>query len=286
MTHLLGFVLACFWLLTTLALASPDRNVSSSVGVSKYSSSFLGGAVININQPQSPGKASVPAIRTVSAEWNVPWMKAPPDADLSNPNNRHKMAQWVGILGNACDDKNWSPFLQAGTATDIDENGITTAYAWVEWFPAGSHNIPSDAFTINPGDQIRVIVNVYTRTMGHVYMMNLRTGQEYEKDVIADSPQDPKFLICLGSGTAQFFQEWVIANDRAELPVFNNVTFANVEAVDRRGGRFDFNTETRDYWNMVDADRLVAVPEGINSNSFVVYSPEGSSWTPSEGDKL
>lgn len=116
--------------------------------------------------------------------------------------------------------------------------------------------------------------------------MNQHTGQEYEKDVTADSPQDPEFLICLGYGTAQFFQEWVIADDRTELPVFNNVTFTNIEAIDRRSGHFDLGTGTQDYWNMIDAGRPVALPEEIDSSSFVVYSPEGSTWTPSKGEKL
>ncbi|XXH05859.1 hypothetical protein Hte_012299 [Hypoxylon texense] len=279
------FVLACFWLLAAFALTSPKGSTSSGVGESKYSTSFLGGALINVDQTQFPGEAhELPAISTVSAEWNVPWMRAPPGADLSNPDNRHMMAQWVGILGNACDDKAWTPFFQAGTAIHMDQDGTTTAFAWFEWFPAGSHSIPSDVFTVKPGDQMRVIINVYTRTTGHVHMTNLHTGQEYEKDVTADSPQDPEFLICLGYGTAQFFQEWAIANDRAELPVFNNVTFTNIEAVDRRGAHFDFGKGTQDYWNMIDAGRPVALSEEIDSSSFVVYSPEGSTWIPSKRD--
>lgn len=120
MLRLSGFVLAFFWLLASLALASPGSKVPSSYDVSKYSTSFLGGAIIDINQTQTPGKApEFPAIGNVSADWNVPWMKAPTDADLSNPGNRHTMAQWIGILGNTCDNKNWSPFIQAGTAIDV-----------------------------------------------------------------------------------------------------------------------------------------------------------------------
>ncbi|KAI0169741.1 concanavalin A-like lectin/glucanase [Hypoxylon sp. FL1284] len=280
----LGVVLPYFSLLVAIALASPGDEISYNFSVDKYTSSFLGGALINVNQAQEAPE--LPAISTVSGEWNVPWMRAPPGADPSNVDNHHKMAQWTGILGNACDDKAWSPFLQAGTATETDSNGTTTAFAWVEWFPASSHNIPSDVFLVSPGDRMRVVTDVYTRTTGHVYMKNLRTSQEYEEDVTADSPRDPKFLICLGYGTAQFFQEWVIGDDRSELPVFNNVTFTNVETRDRRGTRFDLGTGSHDYWNMTDGDRAVAIPVEVASNVFVIYSPEGSVWEPAEGDEL
>lgn len=111
-------------------------------------------------------------------------------------------------------------------------------------------------------------------------MKNMRTGQAYDEDVTADSPRDPRFSICLGDGTAQFFQEWAIMDDRADLPIFNNVTFSNVMAQDRRGKSFDFNMGTQDYWNMTDADRQVAVPVEMNENTFVLYSPEGIKWDP------
>ncbi|KAI1374906.1 concanavalin A-like lectin/glucanase [Hypoxylon crocopeplum] len=249
-----------------------------------YVCPFLGGAVIDVDQVEGTGNgASQPAIRTVSAEWNVPWTKANPHADLKDSGNRHSLAQWVGILGNMCDNSSWYPFLQAGTATQIDENGATTVNAWVEWFPAGAHVIPEQNMTVSPGDQMRVEVNVYTHITGHVSMKNLRTGQEYEADVKADSPEDPRFQICLGYGTAQFFQEWVIANDRGDLPVFNNITFTNVQARDRRGKAFDFSTGRKDYWNMTtDVGEHVAIPHEIDSKTFVIYSPKGGDWGPPE----
>ncbi|KAL7621283.1 hypothetical protein AAE478_008602 [Parahypoxylon ruwenzoriense] len=279
----LRFVFACLWFLAAISSASPGGRAFG-FGVDEYTCSFLGGAVINVDQEEAAKAATLPAIRTVSAEWNVPWMKIPGGTDLSDPDNQHSLAQWVGILGNACDDKSWYPFLQAGTAIGVNEYGTTTAYAWVEWFPAESHSIPQENVTVGPGDQVRVTIDVYTRITGHVSIQNLNTGREYAADVKADSPEDPRFHICLGYGTAQFFQEWVIANDRAGLPVFNNVTFTNVAALDRRGKYFDLGMGTQDYWNMTAADKDVAIPEDIDEKSFVIYSPEGRAWSPARYD--
>ncbi|KAI1654649.1 concanavalin A-like lectin/glucanase [Daldinia decipiens] len=279
--HVPSIAPLCFCTLAALVSGSPGGRWPIGLGMSKYVSSFLGGAVINVNQTETTGKEDkLPSIRTVSAEWNVPWGKASDNIDLSNPNNRHSLAQWVGILGNGCANKNWYPFLQAGTNIEMDEHGATVAGAWVEWFPAGAHPIPKEGFAVSPGDQIIVVVNVYTRILGHVYMKNLRTGQEYAAEVEADSPEDPKFQICLGSGVAQFFQEWVIAKDRADLPIFSNVTFSSMTAIDRRGEFYDLTSGTEDYWTMIDAGRQVAIPENIDSKSFIVYSPQGRTWTP------
>ncbi|KAI2637599.1 hypothetical protein GGS26DRAFT_587971 [Hypomontagnella submonticulosa] len=60
-----------------------------------------------------------PAVRTVSAEWNVPWIKVRDGLDLSNLENRHSLAQWVGIIGFECRNSSWFPFLRAGTAVDV-----------------------------------------------------------------------------------------------------------------------------------------------------------------------
>lgn len=189
--------LACLylWLLAAIAHAAPGGKIPIDSGAEKNVCSFLGGTVMNIKQTDNAqGTTKEPAIRTVSAGWNVPWMKARPGVDLQRPENRHLLAQWVGILGNACDKRDWYPFLQAGTAIKVciwaaetrnlrdlrswanlkcnqkqmDEKGTTTAYAWVEWFPAASHSIPTEKFIVNPGDRIRVVVDVYTRITGHV----------------------------------------------------------------------------------------------------------------------
>ncbi|KAI1079593.1 concanavalin A-like lectin/glucanase [Whalleya microplaca] len=276
----MNFSLASLWLLSALTWASPGRNVFP-FGQSKYVCPFLGGGIIDIAQEDSSAAAATPAVQTASAEFNVPWIKAP-NGNLSDPHNQHSLAQWVGILGNACERQDWFPFLQAGTAVSLDENGTSTVAAWVEWFPAAAHFLASENMTVSPGDQMQVTIDVYTRITGHVNMKNLNTGQEYDADVQADSPDQPNFQICLGNGTAQFFQEWAIAGDRGDVPVFNNVTFSGVRALSRGGEYFDLGTGTQDYWNMTDSDRDVSIPEQLGKDKFVIYSPQGLTWVPPE----
>ncbi|OTB10982.1 hypothetical protein K445DRAFT_16121 [Daldinia sp. EC12] len=164
-----GFALLCLCTLTTIANALGGGRWPLGIGMNKYVCSFLGGAVINIKQTETTREVDkLPAIRTVSAEWNVPWIKAPDNASLSDSDKRHSLAQWVGIMGDDCDNVNWYPFLQAGTVVEIGENEVTTASAWVEWFPAGPHFIPKENFTVSPDDKISVAVEVYTRISGHM----------------------------------------------------------------------------------------------------------------------
>ncbi|KAI1462898.1 uncharacterized protein F4812DRAFT_469696 [Daldinia caldariorum] len=164
-----GFALLCLCTLTTIVDGLAGGRRPAGMGMNKYISSFLGGVVINVNQTETTRQEDkLPALRTVSAEWNVPWIRAPDNASLSDSDKRHSLAQWVGILGNDCDNVNWYPFLQAGTLVEINGNGMTTASAWVKWFPAAARLIPKKNFEVIPDDKISVAVEVYTRISGHV----------------------------------------------------------------------------------------------------------------------
>ncbi|KAI1473683.1 hypothetical protein F4774DRAFT_403595 [Daldinia eschscholtzii] len=115
-----GFALLCLCTLTTIVNALGGGRWPLGIGMNKYVCSFLGGAVINIKQTETTREVDkLPAIRTVSAEWNVPWIKAPDNASLSDSDKRHSLAQWVGIMGDDCDNVNWYPFLQAGTVVEV-----------------------------------------------------------------------------------------------------------------------------------------------------------------------
>ncbi|OTB03992.1 hypothetical protein M426DRAFT_262665 [Hypoxylon sp. CI-4A] len=267
------------WLLANLAGASPAGQLSRR-DTSKTISTYLSG--VSLNVPQTDAAAALPAITTVSADWNVPWIQRG-HLDLFWPDYRHLLAQWVGIMGQTAQNNGndgSSPFLQAGTATMLNGDGDTTVYAWYEWYPARSHRVTD--LDVKPGDDMHVEVKVYTPTTGHVYMKNLRTGQEHDADVTADKPEEADFQIWTGDGTAHFLLEWQVAqNDRAEVPVFNNVTFSNILALDRSAKAFDLSTGTGDYYDMTDANRNVAKSQEIDGKSLVVYSPDGKTWVPS-----
>ncbi|KAI1495950.1 peptidase A4 family-domain-containing protein [Biscogniauxia marginata] len=265
-----------------LCWAAPGPYVSEGIaphggspfGFEKRTCSFLGGAVIDVEQ-ETPGE---PALFTVTAEWNVAWLKPSPDVDYRIPDNRHSLGQWVGILGIACDRDDWYPFLQAGTA--MDGNGTSSASAWVEWFPAASQGVSKGNMAVSPSDQMRVSVQVSSRTTGHVYMENLSTGQKWDSPVNAPTPDDPRFQICLGHGNAQIFTEWGIKNDRDNPIVFNNVTFSNVAAVSRSQKNYDFGSGTQDYWDMSSDTTHFALPEAVDNTTFRLYTPEGKYWDP------
>lgn len=84
-----------------------------------YTSSFLGGALIDIAQPPSSEPASGPAIYSVAATWNVPAVAPNAGADLTNPDNRHLVSHWVGITGGQCEGHEGGALFQAGTASTV-----------------------------------------------------------------------------------------------------------------------------------------------------------------------
>ena len=135
---------------------------------------------------------------------------------------------------------------------------------------------------------------------------NLSTSQRYKEAVTNPRPEDPLYEMCLGNGTAWYMTEWTLGKagaspdwDREFLPVFDNVTFAGVEAVARDndndggdgepGATLDLGYRSANYWNASQEDRdgdfdgrrQVFVADPRDHGSFVLYSPEGKNWTPS-----
>ncbi|KAI1489621.1 peptidase A4 family-domain-containing protein [Biscogniauxia mediterranea] len=269
--------------------ASPPPFFTSSATSSslKRTCSFLGGAVMTIPQQQANRDASVPALSSVTAEWNVAWLRPDAGVDYGVPDNRHGLGQWVGVLGTGCARPDWYPFLQAGTAVSMDEHGESFAYAWVEWFPAASQDISKENMTVSPGDQMRVTVEVYSQTTGYVNLTNLSTNRSYAAAVSAPDAADPAQQICLGDGNAQVLAEWAIKDDRARPLVFNNVTFSRVSAVATTAGQggttttYDFGSaEDTDLWDMSAGDAHYALPERVDNTTLRVYSPKGKDWDP------
>ncbi|KAI0838215.1 concanavalin A-like lectin/glucanase domain-containing protein [Hypoxylon sp. FL0890] len=238
--------------------------------------SSLGGVAINIPEVKNAGgtTTALPAISNVSAEWNVPWVEY---TDYG-----HFLRQMVGIQGSGCDGASGSPALLVGTAVYQDFAGNTSAFSWYQWYPGPMYE--SVRMAIYPGDQVRVIVSIETSNTGYMYVKNMRTGKEFEIDIAPDHPSNTSTHICLGGATALFAQDWevMLDDDRQTVPVFQNVTFTNVMALDRGGKSFDLSTGTKEYVNLVSKDRQVGIPEEIDGKSFVIYSPEGKgeTWNP------
>ncbi|RYP85960.1 hypothetical protein DL770_004973 [Monosporascus sp. CRB-9-2] len=282
---------SCLWLLAVSAMASPPgcRDFQPSLihrsGVKRYIDTFRGGAIIDIPQLSHDR----PAILSVEATWNIPFIKPNPGVDLRDINNRHEMGQWVGITGGHCNDSAGGALLQAGTDTALLENGKTEALAWLEWLPAAAFALPPENMTVHPGDNIRVMISIDTTDEGFVEIHNLNTGQMWSDAVANPQPESAGSSMCLGNGTAWFLNEWVLGvpgakpdRDRTVLPVFSNISFVDVQARDRLGHRFNLGSPTADYWNTTQAgtETPVFVSEPVGAEGFVVYSPEGKNWFP------
>ncbi|RYP35232.1 hypothetical protein DL767_003898 [Monosporascus sp. MG133] len=281
----------CLLLLAASALASPHgrRDFQPSLihrsGFKRYVDTFRGGAIIDIRQLSH----EKPAVFSVDATWNIPFIKPNPGADLRDVNNRHEMGQWVGITGGHCNDSAGGALLQAGTDTALLENGKTEAFAWLEWLPAAAFALSPANMTVHPGDNIRVTIRIDTTDEGFVEIQNLNTGHKWSDAVANPQPQAVGSAMCLGNGTTWFLNEWVLGipgakpdRDRTVLPVFNNISFADVQARDRLGHRFNLGGPTADYWNTTQAgtEMPVFVSEPVGAEEFVVYSPEGKNWVP------
>ncbi|RYP64843.1 hypothetical protein DL769_006518 [Monosporascus sp. CRB-8-3] len=283
---------SCLCFLAALALASPHGcpdlrpSLIHRSGVKRYVDTFRGGAIIDIPQLSH----DKPAVLSVAATWNIPFIKPNPGADLHDVNNRHEMGQWVGITGGHCDDAAGGALLQAGTDTALLENGKTEAFAWLEWLPAAAFALPPENMTVHPGDNIRVTIRIDTADEGFVEIQNLNTGQKWSDAVANPHPEAAGSAMCLGNGTAWFLNEWVLGvpgtkpdRERTVLPVFSNISFADVQARDRLGHHFNLGNPTADYWNTTQAgtETPVFISEPVGAEEFVVYSPEGKGWVPS-----
>ncbi|KAI5924443.1 peptidase A4 family-domain-containing protein [Camillea tinctor] len=267
----------------SLSLSHDPTFFSRPSASDKHTCSFLGGALMTISQQQpDPSSSRLPALFSVTAEWNVAWLRAEAGVDYTDPNNRHGLGQWVGVQGSGCARADWFPFLQAGTGVSMDEHGASVAAAWVEWFPASSQEIPKENMTGAPGDQMRVTVEVFSQTTGNVSITNLSQNTTYRTSVSAPNATDPSYQICLGDGNAQVFAEWAIKDDRARALVFNNVTFSRVAATARRNPfYYDFGNATAvDLWDMSAAGAHFALPERLDNSTLRVYSPAGKDWDP------
>jgi hypothetical protein len=103
------------------------------------------GAVI----PTIAGKS----FSTVSAQWTVPNVSQVPIKGVTTTD----LASWVGL-----DGYNSRDVVQAGiqeTVTTGANGNTTVSYsAWDEWYPAGSNDIASSAFKVDPGDTVKITV--------------------------------------------------------------------------------------------------------------------------------
>lgn len=120
------------WLLATaISVASAFRppftsSPSPAKLAKRYVSNFLGGGVIDVAQSATGVDGEEwgpePAVYSVTATWNVPFLDPNPGANLSNVDNRHTIGQWVGITGGRCKNHSGGALFQAGTNSDVSKS--------------------------------------------------------------------------------------------------------------------------------------------------------------------
>jgi len=128
--------------------------------------------------------ASGQSFSTVSAQWTVPTVSQIPTRGVTTTD----LASWVGLDGYKSND-----VAQAGIQETVTTgaNGITTASysAWDEWYPAGSNDISSSAFKVDPGDTVKIGVETTGAgaTKATFLYDNETTGQTYQTSLTAPS---------------------------------------------------------------------------------------------------
>ena len=140
------------------------------------SSSNWSGAVIQA--------ASGKSLSTVSAQWTVPPVSQVPIKGVAMTD----VASWVGLDGYKSND-----VAQAGvqeTVTTSAQGKTSVSYsAWDEWYPAGSNDISSSAFKVDPGDIVKISVQTTGAgaTKATFLYHNETTRQTYQTSLTAPS---------------------------------------------------------------------------------------------------
>jgi hypothetical protein len=119
---------------------------------------------------------------TVSAQWTVPTVSQLPINGVTTTD----IASWVGLDGYKSND-----VAQAGIQQTVTTgaNGQTTVSysAWDEWYPAGSNDISSSAFKVNPDDTVKITVETIGAGATNATFLydDETTGQTYQTSLIA-----------------------------------------------------------------------------------------------------
>ena len=140
----------------------------------------------------------------VSAEWTVPTVSQVPLRSVATSD----AASWVGLDGFSSNDVAQAGIQQLVT-TGANGHSQVTDYAWDEWYPAGSNNVSSALFKVDPGDTVKITVETagVGSTTASFLFKDVTTGQAYQAGLTA-----PAGTSLLGDSA-----EWVV-----ETPEFSN----------------------------------------------------------------
>lgn len=126
--------------------------------------------------------ASGSSFSTVSAQWTVPMVSQVPIKGLTMSD----LSTWVGLDGYKSNDVAQAGILE--TVTTGANGQSTVGYsAWDEWYPAGSNDISSSAFKVDPGDTVKITVETTGAGATNATFLydDETTGQTYQTSLTA-----------------------------------------------------------------------------------------------------
>ncbi|KAI1122819.1 hypothetical protein F5Y10DRAFT_65419 [Nemania abortiva] len=239
-----------------------------------------------IDMPRSnTSDIDVPAIRSVKAQWDIPRLCLRENQNISSA---RMLQMWIGISGKGCKPK--GAMIQAGIRAVLQDDGRTTASAWVSWYPAISYMNIVD-FDVGPGDVVTIELTVSDATNGKVQIINGRTNQVASQPAYSPDPSVGDFSICSDSdGRAWAVVEGPFTPKRDppdtaaaadEIPVFDDVSFRTLEvsAPDKTESRGLHDDSAMLY--VVANDQGVAVNvDALGDNGFQLYTTKSCANDP------
>jgi|SRR5450432_1997416 len=157
--------------------------------------------------------------KSVTGSWIIPDVQVP----VAGAGNNFFCSIWVGIGG-----LNGTNLIQAGIDHDISVHptgSVTSLYFWYEWTPDVQKR--DLVFNVAVGDSVSFIVEVVSETQFMIHFANY--SQNY-----AITP----FTVTAAVGQTLNVEsaEWVVERPKfnsvnTQLPVFNNIVFADMVAV-------------------------------------------------------
>ncbi|KAJ8128895.1 hypothetical protein O1611_g4737 [Lasiodiplodia mahajangana] len=228
--------------------------------------------------PQSnTSEIDIPAIRNVKAQWGVPRLCLREDQNTSSAGT---LETWIGISGKGCEPK--GAMVQAGIKVVLQDDGTTTAHAWVSWYPAIPYMDIVD-FDVRPGDVVTVELMVSDANNGEVHIVNRRTGHSISQPVYSPDPAVGDFSICSnGDGRAWAVIEGPFTPERDPpdtaigadgIPVFDDVSFRTLEVGAPSKGRARGLHDGSAMLYILADDRGIAVNvDALGENGFQLYT--------------
>jgi len=194
--------------------------------------------------------------QTLSSSWTEPTVNCTSTDLLGLVPEAAYSAFWVGLDGYTS-----ASVEQTGTDSDCTSSGTPSYYAWYEMYPAGSVDLSTTKYPVQPGDHLTGMVT--SNVSGSTFYL-----------ILKDSTEGWTFFDSLaGHGLARSSAEFIAeapsecsALSCNELPLanFGTVTFSNAFAADPAGRHGNIETFTNADIQMASDGSVLASTSGLS----------------------